>query len=419
MHAIRAALLAVATCATTAQAQSTASAPPRYTLEQAVAAAGSDAPATIAASAAIEAAEQARIAASRRPNPEVQAQVENIAGSGTFGGLRSAETTLGVAVPIERGGKRGARVALAGAQLSRARIGAAVAAADLRLQVTQLYVGALVADRRVAVARDQARIAADALRVASLRVAAGRASPLERQRADVARINADAGVERAERLAQAARTNLMRRTGIPPGAPLDDGMLERLPAAYGPTRPAAPSGSLALAATTADVAIADAGIRIAQAGRVPDVTLAPALRRLEASNDTAAVFSVSLPIALFDRGSARIAQAAADRTRAEALARVAALDIAEAITDAEVRAANAAIAARTAAGPALDAAREAARIARIGYREGKFGQIELLDAERTLADTRLAAIDALADYQNARALLERLTAPAPTPETAR
>ena len=55
----------------------------------------------------------------------------------------------------------------------------------------------------------------------------------------------------------------------------------------------------------------------------------------------------------------------------------------------------------------------AARIARIGYREGKFGQLELLDAERTLAETRVAAIDALANYQNARAQVERLTARAP------
>ena len=39
--------------------------------------------------------------------------------------------------------------------------------------------------------------------------------------------------------------------------------------------------------------------------------------------------------------------------------------------------------------PTLAAAQEAARIARIGYREGKFGQLDLLEAERTLADTGL------------------------------
>src|SRR3546814_6510273 len=89
------------------------------------------------------------------------------------------------------------------------------------------------------------------------------------------------------------------------------------------------------------------------------------------------------------------------------------LDVEQAILDARTEADNAATLARAANGPALAASQEAARIARIGYREGKFGQLELLDAERMLAETRLAAIDTRAVYQNARARLERLTAPAP------
>ena len=54
-----------------------------------------------------------------------------------------------------------------------------------------------------------------------------------------------------------------------------------------------------------------------------------------------------------------------------------------------------------------------ARIARIGYREGKFGQLDLLDAERTLSETRTAAIDALAAYRDAQARRDRLATPAP------
>src|SRR3546814_1362420 len=94
-------------------------------------------------------------------------------------------------------------------------------------------------DRRVTTARDQARIASDALRAASVRVQAGRASPLEQQRADVARINADANVERQLRLAEAARANLARRIGRPIDGALDDTLLDRLPGAniYGPVAP--------------------------------------------------------------------------------------------------------------------------------------------------------------------------------------
>jgi cobalt-zinc-cadmium efflux system outer membrane protein len=425
MKKMLAAVVAAVSCASIAQAQqvqaprspvsATAQPLPAFTLDEAVLAAGGAAPSRAAATAAIEAAQAARAVAGLRPNPVVQGQVENIVGSGPYRGLRSAETTIGVAIPLELGGKRSARVAVASAQVSRAELQAAIAAADIRVQVTQLYVEAVASERRLITARDQARIAAEVLRGAGVRVQAGRASPLEEQRADVARINADANVERLVRLNEAARTNLARRIGRPVDGTLDAGLLDRLPASsFGPLAPAQAVGTLALAAADADLAIADAGIRLARANRVPDINVGPALRRLEATNDTAAMFSISIPIPVFNNGRAAIAQATAERTRAEAVRRVTALDVEQAITDAQAEAANAATTARAAAGPALAAAREAARIARIGYREGKFGQLDLLDAERTLAETRIAAIEALANYQNARARLERLTAPAPT-----
>jgi cobalt-zinc-cadmium efflux system outer membrane protein len=412
------AMMAAASCVSMAQAKQTPMAGvaqplPVYTLDQAVLAAGGAAPAADAATAAIDAAKAGRTVAGLRPNPVVQGQIENVAGSGPYKGLQSAETTFGVAIPIELGGKRGARVAVASAQLSRAELQAAIAASDIRLQVAQLYVEAIAAERRLVTARDQARIAAEVLRGAGVRVQAGRASPLEQQRADVTRINADANVERLTRLADATRANLARRIGRPINGPLDAGLLDQVPAStFGPMPAPSTDGTLALAAADADLAIADAGIRLARANRVPDLNVGPALRRLEATNDTAAVFAISIPIPLFNNGRAAIAQANAERTQAEAMRRVTALDVEQAITDAQAEAANAATTARAAAGPALEAAQEAARIARIGYREGKFGQLDLLDAERTLAETRVAAIDALANYQNARARLERLTAPA-------
>jgi outer membrane protein, heavy metal efflux system len=414
-----AAALVASACASSLQAQT--GAPSKVSdsaavlsLEQAVAAAGGAAPAAEAAGAAIDAARANRTVAGLRPNPVAQGQIENIAGSNAYRGLRNAETTIGLAFPIERGGKRRARVAVADAQLSRAEIEAAIAAADIRLQVTQLYVEAVAAERRVAAAQEQVRIAGDALNAANVRVRAGRASPLEAQRAEVGGINATANLTRQRRLADAARANLARRIGRPVAA-LDAGLLDRLPTTnvMGPVLPARAAGTLALAAAEADVALADAGVRLARANRVPDLNVGPAVRRLAATNDLAAVFTVSVPIPLFSNGSAAIAQATAQRTQADAVRRVRALDVEQAIVDAQARADNAATTARAAAGPALASAQEAARIARIGYREGKFGQLDLLDAERSLAETRLAAIDAIATYQIARAQLERLTARAP------
>ena len=418
MKIMIAALLAAASCASMAQAQqqriSADPSAPILTLEEAIASAGGAAPSVEAADAGIQAAQANRTVAGLRPNPEAQVQVENVLGSGPYSALKSAETTMGIAVPIELGGKRGARMAVAHAQLSRAELEAAVAKADIRLQVTSLYIEAIAADRRLMTARDQLHIADSALKAARIRVQAGRASPLEEQRADVARINASASVERAARLAEVARLNLERRLGQPIEGALDAALLDRLPVpSHGPMMPSSAAGTLTLAAANADLAVADAGIRLARANRVPDLNIGPAVRRLEATNDTAAVFAVSIPIPLFNAGKAAVAQASAERSRVAAQRRMTALDVEQAIADAQAEAANAETSARAAAGPALGAAQEAARIARIGYREGKFGQLDLLDAERTLAQTRVAAIDALANYHNARARLERLTAPAP------
>ena len=97
-----AALLAAVSCVAVAQAQETpaavAGALP-YTLDQAVAAAGGSAPAAEAAQANVEAARAARTVAGLRPNPTVQTQVENIAGSGPYSGVGSAESTVSLALP--------------------------------------------------------------------------------------------------------------------------------------------------------------------------------------------------------------------------------------------------------------------------------------------------------------------------------
>ena len=428
MHRFLAALLAATACASIAQAQTAppaeagptqpqSSSPdlggPAFTIDRALELAGIVSPSLEAASADIRAAEAGRRVAGLRPNPSVTVEAENVAGSGEYRGTQSLDATTSLTLPIELGGKRSARIAVADARTDRATIQAAIAQADLRLSVIRAYAEAASAERRLLTARDQARIANEALRAAQVRVQAGRASPLEVQRADVARINADAALVREERAVEVARFSLSRIIGQPISGPLDVGWFGNVPATYGPLQPIESAGTLVMAATNADLAIADAGVRLARSQRVPDLTLGAGARRFEQTNDTAAIFSLSIPIPLFNNGRAALSQATAERQSADARRRVTALDVDQAIARAQADAANAATSAAAASGPALAAAEEAARIARIGYREGKFGQLDLLDAERTLAATRAAAIDALLSYHIAQAQLERLTARAP------
>ena len=121
---------------------------PSFTLAQALERAGATSPAIESGAAGVLAAQAARTVAGLRPNPELNIQTENVAGSGDYRGFRSAETTAQVTLPLELGGKRPARVALANAQQDRAQIEQAVIAADLRLAVTQAYVTAVSAVER-------------------------------------------------------------------------------------------------------------------------------------------------------------------------------------------------------------------------------------------------------------------------------
>lgn len=380
-------------------------------LERALVMGGAISPSIAAEVAGVDVATTSRLLARLRPNPEVSVEAENLAGSGAYRGLRSVETTVRMALPLELGGKRPARIAVANSQIDRARIGLAIARADLELAIRQSFADAAAAELRLAIALDQANLAEQAARTARVRVTAGVASPIEQQRAEVLRINAQTQAERAERINSTALANLSRLLGQPIDAPLDRTWLGNI-GTYGPTETVATRATLAYVAAAADVRVASAQVRLARAQRIPDVTVSAGARRLAASNDIAAVVGVAVPIPFFNNGRAAVAQAEALQTQAEARQQVALLEAERQIASARTDSANAAATARTLSGPALTAAAEAARIARIGYGAGKLSQLELLEAERTLAQTRIDAVDALAAYHDAEARLRRLTTPA-------
>src|SRR3546814_14501618 len=73
-------------------------------------------------------------------------------------------------------------------------------------------------------------------------------------------------------------------------------LLDTLSGSYGPQLVPSAEGALALAAADADLAVADAGVRLARSQRIPDVTVGPGVRRFSESNDTAVLFSISVPI---------------------------------------------------------------------------------------------------------------------------
>ncbi|WP_428682452.1 TolC family protein [Sphingopyxis sp.] len=357
------------------------------------------------AKAELKAAEGRAVQAGVRPNPEVSVEVENFSGTGPYRTFRSTETTVSVAQPFELGGKRRARKEVAAAERDYARIALRRAEADLAYDIVVAHAGLRAAEERADLARKGLARAVELARIAETLVDVGRDPPLTKLRADALL---------AEARAEALRTmsellNARQRLALLIGS--DDGELS---AEIGdmPMPPALPADAQSLderlAAAERDAA--SARVRLAQAEGVPDVTASGGVRRFRESNDTAFLVSLSIPLPVFNRNRGNIHAASAEGDAAEARLAQSRLDTRYSRREAELllAAANERLTALSGAG--LFQANEAARVAEIGYQQGKFTLIELIDAQEAQTGANLKLIEAQFDRARALAALGRANA---------
>ena len=357
------------------------------------------------AKAELKAAEGRAMQAGVRPNPTISAEVENFSGTGPYRLFRQTETTVAVSQPFELGGKRRARKAVAAAERAFAQIALRKAEADLDHDIIVSYAELRAAENRAELARDVLARAAELARIAETLVDVGRDPPLTKLRADALLAEARAERMRAEAELLSARQGLALLIGS------DDPELSALPQDM-PSPPTLPVGAQSLderlAAAERDARTAR--VRLAEADGVPDVTASGGVRSFRESRDTAFIVGVSVPLPLFNRNRGHIAAARADGDAAEAQLAQTRLDTRFSRRDAELMlaAANERVSALSGAG--LFQASEAARVAEIGYQQGKFTLIELIDAQEALTGANLKLIEAELDRARALAALGRANA---------
>ncbi len=382
------------------------------TLEEALRRALEESPVLAARAWGLEGHNARAIQAGLLPNPELEAETENFAGSGTFSGFGASETTLTLAQRLETAGKRGKR-------RRAAELGADVAAweveaARLRVieQVMSAFATVVAAQQAVSVTTEQVEIAESSQQATRRLVDAGAAPAVEATRDLVAVATARIDRVRAVRDLEAARVELSRTWGSATadfaeaagevGPVTSPPVLEDLRAVLvqNPT----------LVAWDQEVARREALVELEDARRIPDVTAAAGFRWHAEPDDAALVAGFSVPLPLFDQNQGDRAAARADLRRARSERRAA-----EATLGTELERAYQELSARheeivELRDGILPAARDAFDGVRDGYRRGLFRNTDVLQAQRTLVELRLREIDAVRAYHVARAALERLTA---------
>jgi cobalt-zinc-cadmium efflux system outer membrane protein len=359
----------------------------------------------------VRAAEGTARQAGTPPNPEIEIEAEEFAGSGARQGYDAAQTTVHLSQAIELAGKRDKRRSLA---LSEARVAGWEYEAkrlDVLTQTKKAFVDVLVAQGQLALAESALTLAEDVRKAAAARVQAGKVPLLEATRAAVEVSSARLSRDKARRVLETARRFLAASWGS--ATPLFTEAAGRWhEVAATPT----------LAALTAeleqspDVAAWDQRLHSSQqamtqarAERLPDVTVSAGISRFEDDGTQAGLVGLSLPLPLFNRNAGGILAAGHQVTRASYDREAARLRAATALAEAHGRLETAKAAAAAIKAELLPGSQQAFEAAQAGYREGKSGYLEVLDAQRTLGETQTQHLEALAEYHKAAADVEQLT----------
>lgn len=374
------------------------------TLEQALEQATSRSPLIAAAIKDVEAAQGASRQAGLWRNPELSATVEDPRRD-------TRTTTVTLDIPLELGGKRAARLSLAAraqglaaAELSRAR-------AEVRADAIQAFFAALVAQERVQLVQNSADLAGRAAEAVAKRVVAGKVSPVEATRAQVDRANAQLELAEARAELQTARFALATVLGdATPSFETVQGDVSTLPrrpalselVAQLDAAPALLSGRLEAERRRA---VAD----VERSKAVPDLTLNVGTKRDAAAGRTQAIVGFSLPLPLFDRNQGAVLEATRQAEKADDEWQAARLRLLAALQDASNRLTVAGTSLATLQDTVLPSAQQAYESAGKGFDAGKFGFLEVIDAQRALLQARARYLATLAAAYQAAAAIDRIT----------
>lgn len=346
-----------------------------------------------------------------RPNPELEGELEEFAGSGDLKSFDTSESTLLLAQTFETAGKRGKR--RTAAERGTEVAGWEYEAARLRVyaSVVKAFTGVLAAQERVAVTEELVKVAESSEEAVGRLVSAGATPSVERTRAGVEAATARVEVAAARRALKAARAELASTWGATsPDFTRADGKIE---AVVSPPSLDTLRKNLArnpeLARWDAEIVRQDALVALEDARRFPNVTAGAGVKHLAEVDETAMVAGFSIPLPLFDRNQGARAAARASLRKAHHERRAEHARLAAALEGAYQEIAARYEEVTQLREQILPGAREAFTGVREGYLQGLFRNVDVLDAQQRLFELRLREIESLRAYHAARAEVERMT----------
>ena len=354
------------------------------------------------------------------PNPEIEAEVENFGGSqevensdGTSDSLKrfdAYETTVLLSQLIEIGGKRSKRKQVATMEHDLMGWDFETKRLDTITEVTNAFIDLLGLQERMVLTNKLVGLSEDVFNTVSERVKAGKVSPVEETRAQVALSTIQIEQERVKRELEAGRKRLAATWGSnTPSFKRASGTLKTISALP-------PYESLItriaqnpdIARWDAELEQREAALRLEKAQRLPDLTIAGGVKYLDESNDQTYVMGMSLPLPIFNRNQGAIGEASNNLQKAQkerTAAEVNAIASLDEFYQTLLSSYNEVTILRDTILPGAESAFNASNE---GYLEGKFSYLDVLDVQRSLFEAEDTYINSLLAYHMALTSIERL-----------
>lgn len=382
------------------------------TLDQAVNAALEHSPVLAADRSRYDAAAAARQQSGALPNPELSVEAENFMGDGPYEGFDAAEVTVGVSQLVELPGKRSNRMTVSEAEKTKASHSMKAARLDLIRDVIIAYSEAVTAQKEISILQEELNLAMAVRDSVAAKVEAGKEPPIQKNKAEIALSTTRIALDRADRnlTTRLAALKALMGNGVE-AVRLDP---DSLPALIAPLQFKDYAYRLS---NTPDALTMESDIRRAKslvsyekASAVPDPTFNVGIKELGEDDGKAFIAGISIPIPVFNINRAGIERAGYELNAAKLDKNSGLLSLETQLYEAHEALMNAFHESQTLEKNILPGAEESFSYARQGYEAGKFGYLDVLDAQRTLFDARRQYIRAAMDYQKQRAIVERIAA---------
>jgi cobalt-zinc-cadmium efflux system outer membrane protein len=343
------------------------------------------------------------------PNPEIEGEIEEFGGTGPRKGFSSAETTIKVSQIFELGGKRKKRTSIGLFEKKLAQWDLERKKLDVITKTKIAFIDLILLQEKLALSEHLIQLAKEVHSTIEEKVNAGKVSPLEGKKANIALSFSQLEMGKIHRDILVAKQYLSSLWGD---------LKVKVQGVVGDlkvTHPKALEHNFDQAKENPDLARlntemlrSQAIFQLEQANRIPNLTISAGVKHFEETSDQAYLVGLSFPLPLFDRNQGNYSASLYEDKKAKESSFLEKNRIENELLRLHQEADFTFTEITTLEKNILPNAEESFTDSKEAYLQGKRDYLDLLDAQRTLFEVKVKHLESLGKYHKLHFLIDRL-----------